>query len=101
MDAMAAIPEWAPAGEDHLLRSSSVIQKIIYASSEIKYSCFDNSSSEVLRLAAKPKAVFAGIVQLKENHTSDIDCWTWEPLKMGGVLRINHSNGNQVLIKKS
>jgi hypothetical protein len=30
MEGLGAVPEWAPAGENHLLRSSSVVQNIIY-----------------------------------------------------------------------
>ena len=35
IDGMAAIPEWAPADENHLLGSASVIQHISYGDKEI------------------------------------------------------------------
>jgi len=35
MEGLAAVPEWAPAGENHLLRSSSVVQTITYSAKRL------------------------------------------------------------------
>ena len=58
--AMGAIPELAPAGANHLLRSSSVVQKISYTPRGVEYRTFDASAVEVLRLSFKPGRVAAG-----------------------------------------
>jgi hypothetical protein len=49
--AMASQPELAPDDQNHLLRTSSVIQSISYGNS-ITYTKFDASSKERLKLAA-------------------------------------------------
>jgi hypothetical protein len=50
--AMASMPELAPDDQNHLLRTSSVIQKIEYGSSTITYRKFDLRSEERLKLGA-------------------------------------------------
>ena len=98
MEGMAAVPEWAPAGENHLLRSSSVIKKIQYGTKQINFTTFDNSSKEVIRLIKKPLSVTVGKTSLNEVKNAAIEGYTWQPLKIGGVLKLNHTNGNEVKI---
>jgi hypothetical protein len=50
--AMAAQPELAPDDQNHLLRTSSVIQSISYGSDKISYTKFDARSMERLKLGA-------------------------------------------------
>ena len=57
---MGAIPELAPVGQDHLLRSSSVVRKVQYSKLSLRYSTFAGSSTEVLRLSYAPLSVRAG-----------------------------------------
>lgn len=59
--AMASAAELAPSDQNHLLRTSSVLQQIEYASDHISYRKFDESSSERFKIAAAiPKAVKGG-----------------------------------------
>ncbi len=60
--AMAAAPELAPNDQDHLLRTSSVIQSINYGADRIVYTKFDQSSTEVFKIGtiAQPKSVQGG-----------------------------------------
>jgi hypothetical protein len=59
--AMAEAPELAPAGQNHLLRTSSVIQTMDYAPEKIAYTKFDAASNELFTLGAgTPKAVEGG-----------------------------------------
>ncbi len=48
--AMASAPELAPDGQDHLLRTNSVIQNIRYAAGNIEYTKFDANSVERFKL---------------------------------------------------
>jgi hypothetical protein len=50
--AMASDPALAPARENHLLRSSSVIRSIRYGKAEIRYEKFDPESEELFTLGA-------------------------------------------------
>ena len=58
---MAAAPELASEDQNHLLRTSSVIQNIAYAPDRIRYRKFDARSTERFKLAAwTPKSVRGG-----------------------------------------
>ena len=98
--AMAAAPQLAPDNAGHLLRSSSVIRQISYESSKISYTTFDNTASEVLRLTSKPGEIKVNNKKLGESGASRPNGWNWQALKTGGILRINHSGGAQVVILK-
>ena len=71
--AMAAIPEFAPKRQSHLLGSSSVVQRVAYGRAGISYRTFDPRAVEVLRLAYRPGAVRAGgrTLPLVEELTGD------------------------------
>jgi hypothetical protein len=59
--AMASAPELAPSAQNHLLRSSSVIQSIRYGAHAITYTKFDERSQERIKLGAwSPKLVKGG-----------------------------------------
>jgi hypothetical protein len=97
MWAIGAIPEFAPKGETHLLRSSSVVQNVTYADRSIRYHTFDSSATEVLRLAYKPSRITAGKSSLNERNDLDADGYTVESLKEGGyVVRVRHTSSNDV-----
>lgn len=113
---MAAMPELAPGGQDHILSSTSVISLAEYAPlvnqflsgdvppgisdrAIVYYRTFDRASSEVLRLAAKPSAVRIGNQVISESDQEE-ECWQWTPLSAGGVLTVKHAGDNRVLILK-
>jgi hypothetical protein len=98
MEGIAAVPEWSPAGENHLLRSTSAVQKITYTGNKISYQTYDKAAQEVLRLTAKPLAVKVDGILLKESENRANEGWTWEPLRSGGVLRVHHVKGAAVSI---
>ena len=100
IDAMAAIPEWAPAGEDHLLKSTSIIQSIGYSPNKIEFSSFDDHSKVTLRLTSKPKAVNVNGRPLKQSKIPEPNSWIWTSLEKGGVARINYSEGNRIEVVK-
>jgi hypothetical protein len=52
--AMAAAPELAPEDQNHLLRSSSVVQNIEYGTNRITYRKFDARSTERFKMGAWP-----------------------------------------------
>jgi hypothetical protein len=100
IDGMAAIPEWAPAGEDHLLSSTSVVQTINYSPEEISYKTYLPSSTEILKLTTMPKKVTVDGIILNRTDELKANGWTWEKFKDGGVLKINHSKGKAIKISK-
>jgi len=98
MEGMAAIPEWAPAGEDHLLKCSSVVQQIEYKPGIIRFTTFDDSGKAVLRISYQPKVVMAGSKKLTRQTDPGKEGWIWTPLEKGGVLRIKYSGSDEVVI---
>jgi len=100
--AMAAAPELAPKNQNHLLKSSSVIQKVVYSQNQIVITTFDKSGYLLLHVTQKPSSILAGSNKLKEclssesiqnngfvfNHKNDPK----------GTLRIKYTNSNQVKI---
>ena len=97
--AMAAVPDWAPDGEDHLLRSTSVVDEIEYTPSRVAWSTFDDASTDTLRLTFRPTRVVAGAGSLFERATLDVDGYSARPLPSGGFLvRVRHSGGGVVVV---
>ncbi len=96
MLAMGAFPEWAPADENHLLRSSSVVKSINYAPSAITYTTFDNAATEVFRLLSVPTNVLAGGVALPQLGSLTNQGWTYDGAT--GVLRVRHGTTNQIQV---
>jgi hypothetical protein len=59
--AMASAPELAPEDQNHLLRTSSVLQSIDYGSAAIRYTKFDAASVDEFKMGAwTPKSVRGG-----------------------------------------
>lgn len=98
-DALACVPEWAPAGENHLLKCSSVVKNISYSAAKIEFTTFDNASWSLLRLAFKPKSIVVNNKQLSESKTINSEGWNWQALANGGVLKISVKDGDSFVIK--
>jgi hypothetical protein len=60
MWALGAIPDFAPVGQDHILRSTTPVQKVTYGKKTVLYQTFAAAGLEVMRLSYKPTHVTAG-----------------------------------------
>jgi len=100
IDALGAIPDWVPAEADHLLRSTSVVQKLTYSPAKIDYTTYDISSQEVLRLTFRPDKVTVDGITIKEGRNFESNGWHWKSLPEGGILKIIKDNGREVTIIK-
>jgi hypothetical protein len=99
MSGMAAVPEWAPPGENHLLGTTSVVQEISYGSEAITYTTFDAEATDVLRVSKRPGQVLAGDRRLREVKDLQEEGYTLQSL--GGedyALRIHHVSSGAVKI---
>ncbi len=65
---MGALPEAAPVGQNHILHSTTVIQKVSYEAGRVAYQTFDTSGTQVLRLNFKPAKVMVGGAALAERR---------------------------------
>ena len=67
---MAAVPEWSPANQTHLLRSSSVVKNISYGTNNVTYTTFDGTATEVLHISFNPVSITADGVTLPHRFRS-------------------------------
>ncbi len=80
LDGLAAMPQYAPAEEDHMLRSSSPVQEISYQPYQIDYRTFDATSTQKFRLSFKPTRVMAAGKALPEESKSNGQAgWSFDP----------------------
>jgi hypothetical protein len=78
--AMTAAPELAPEDQNHLLRTSSVVQSIDYKREQIAYTKFNADSTELFKLgAARPKSVTGGR-------------WQWDAAKNLLIVKATRSS---------
>ena len=94
---MAAVPEWAPPDENHLLHSSSLVKTIAYSDSSITYTTFDTAATELFRLCQTPSGVFAENSPLPRLSGLTRTGWTFDAAS--GVLRIRHDKTNRIRIQ--
>jgi hypothetical protein len=98
---MASVPQWAPADENHMLRSSSIVRKIQYNSEKITYTTFDKKSTELIKLVHSPKAITAGGKNILLQNTPDVktDYYTVKRALGGGfVVHIRHDAAGDITI---
>lgn len=101
MWAVGAVPGFAPVGENHLLRSTSVVQKVSYKERSIAYRTFDPQAGEVLRLNFKPTQVVSGGVALPERHDLKDEGYVLQPLEGGDyVVHVRHVKSNEVSVRR-
>ncbi|MGZ4988285.1 MAG: hypothetical protein ACXWBP_09595 [Limisphaerales bacterium] len=96
--AMGAIPELAPLNQNHLLRSTSVIQKIQYDKRAITYSGLDTEATDVLRLNSAPAHITAGGKELRRVETLSKNSYTARKLPKGGFAVQLHRSARDVKV---
>jgi hypothetical protein len=94
MTGMGAVPQWAPAGEDHLLRSTTVVPEIGYVPGRITYRAFERSGEEVLKVTFAPTVVQLDGTSIKQTPASP--GWTYDAV--AGVVRIRREAATTVLV---
>ena len=100
VDGMAAVPAWVSKGEEHLLSSTSVVQRIEYNEKDIIYKTYFPVSKEIIKLKKEPEKVLVDGVLLPKTDGIDSNGWTWKKLGDEGVLNLAHSKGRSVEIIK-
>jgi hypothetical protein len=84
---LAAVPRWAPAGENHLLSSSSTVKVITYSRDRIAYRTYAADAEDVFRLASWPAAVRGGTFTVSSLERGS-----------GYLVRVRHSGSHSVAI---
>lgn len=96
MAGLGSVPEWAPPGETHLLRSSSVVRKVRYAARELSYSTFDEDATEIMRLAFRPARVTANGKPLGQRADLNEPGWVFDAKT--GVLQVRHAAARDIVV---
>jgi hypothetical protein len=100
MWAMGAVPDFAPVGQNHLLRSSSVVQNVKYESHSVEFHTFDPRGKVVMRLSFKPTHITAGNTTLVEKQELNEDGYTIRALESGDYeVRLRYSSSNDVRVQ--
>jgi hypothetical protein len=96
MTGMAAVPEWTPFNQTHLLRSTSVVKSISYGFNSINYTTYDGLSTEVLHVNFSPVTITANGVVLPKRADLSQPGWTLDVATK--TLRIYHTGATQIAI---
>ena len=96
MTGVGAVPEWSPANQTHLVRSTSVIKNITYGANTLSYTTFDTASTEVLHISFNPVTITANGSVLP--HRSDLTQPGWTLDVATKTLRIYHGAATQIVI---
>jgi hypothetical protein len=100
MWALGAAPEFAPIGQSHLLRSSSIVKTVKYGNRLVEYTTFDNNGMEVFRLKFKPTDIAADKVSLRLRNDLAEDGYTLKELGGGDYeVRVRRSGATQMVLK--
>ncbi len=95
----AAMPEWAPQGENHLLSTTSVIRNVEYKDEAITYQAFDGNGVETFRLKARPVAVSSGSVQSANRVQSKVEEITGTNGVEGFLLTVKRDGVSSITVR--
>ena len=113
--AMDAFPSLAPAHENHIISSTSVINQADYEGNFKKffdvqfknvdtstvslfYRTYDVHGTEKIRMKKKPTSVLLDYKPLKENKTGE--GFEWKAMESGGLLTVRREKGKTILVLK-
>jgi len=81
--AFAAVPAWAPPGEDHLLYSSGMLTKVQYRTGLVQYSTTDEDGTESLALTFQPASITINGKQMARRPDLTREGYTVKTLENG------------------
>jgi hypothetical protein len=88
----AAMPEWAPAGENHVLYSEDVVHDVSYAAEHVGYTAASGEGTEYLRVSFLPDAITVNRTPLSLRSDLSAEGYTLRSLGGGDyALTIHHT----------
>jgi hypothetical protein len=97
--ALAADPRLAPAGQDHVLGSTSVVRSVTYSPHRVVYRTFAARSIETLRLSFLPTRVFAAGRALPRRRDVRQEGFVVQRLEYGDVaVRVRHDRAQRIVL---
>jgi len=103
LNAMAWQPElFGPSRENHIMRSTSTVNHVVYGDGEIEYSTFDapHDTVDVLRLAFEPSDVTAGGQALPRRNDLNAIGYAVKTLPNGdSIATIRHDGQTEIVVR--
>jgi hypothetical protein len=100
LTAMGAVPEWAPTGENHIVRSTSVVRDVEYSGARVVWTTYDDDSTETLSLGARPLRVTVAGSEIAERHDTDGEGYVVRRRgRSGFVVRVRHAPAGPVVVR--
>jgi hypothetical protein len=103
IEVMAWTPElFGPKRENHIMRSTSVVNNVIYAKNEVIWTTFDAppQTIDILRLAFKPTVVTADGLTLSLQPDLRNNGYTLQQLKDGDwIVRVRHDMAKNMVVR--
>jgi hypothetical protein len=103
IEAMAWTPEiFGPKRENHIMRSTSVVNHVVYEKNSIVYSTFDapEQTVDVVRLSFAPTTITADSAALSAKAILNQNGYTLQPLPDGDyLLTIRHDRAKNIVIQ--
>jgi hypothetical protein len=100
--AFAAVPEWAPPHENHILYSEGILRDIQYSPDRISYSATSGNGTEFLRLAFKPGKISLNGVVIYRSDNPKADSYSVKDLGKGDyAITIRHKFACRIEITSS
>jgi hypothetical protein len=98
---LAAVPEWAPPGESHILSSLASLKDVSYADGRVQYSAVAPAGREFLRLAFTPSAITVSGVPLAKRSDQQAEGYTFRDLGGGdcAVTIVRARSGPVVIVR--
>jgi hypothetical protein len=97
--AFAAVPDWAPPHENHILYSEGIIRDVVYDRNQVAYTATADNGTEYLRLAFKPQSITVNGELISPGKALDPDTYMLRSLGKGDfALTIRHKNAGKVSI---
>jgi hypothetical protein len=96
MTGLGAVPNWSPANQTHLVRSSSVVKNISYGVNVVSYTTYDGTATDVLHISFDPVTITADGVALSKRSDLTQPGWTLDVATK--TLRIYHTGATQIII---
>lgn len=95
----AAVPEWAPANENHILYSAGVLKNISYSGKQVKYTATQNEGTEYLRLSFRPTAITVNGMKISLRSDLSKEGYNLKNLGNGDyVVKIKRMRGGNVIV---
>jgi hypothetical protein len=97
--AFAAVPEWAPPGENHILYSEGILKDVSYDDRKVEYTATTGNGTEYLRLNFKPVKVALDGAEVGRSDNQGGNAYTLRRMGKGDyALTIRHNKSCRVEI---